>query len=458
MGLYTRQGVKLLNPGVTLTEAIIEALSQSKWGTLYLAGSASDLMDDRILLAARQASEGEIAVADLVTAGGILAVEAGQYVEPHHADAYALGAFQGPQTREDRRQRAQRMKIADFQVAELEAQWKRIPLRIPSDPMANENADADSALPMPALAEVGSWRHERVLRFRRVFARILSGVRTEIGEMLLLVDELVRLRMAHPTTYPQIAMLHRSGVESLPDHCFLTGALSVAIAARMQWSVDHVRLAGLAGMLADVGMGLVPLELRQSSRPLTEIEINRVRRHPAFSVTLLETVEGLPEEVRLAAYQHHERENGSGYPSAAKSAAIYDLARVVAVADTFIAATAARKYKAPRRPYDAVEELIMLSSSRVFDRKVVRALVESIGLFPIGGYVQMSSGSTGLVIGVHADKIDRPIVQMLPTSGSAGADRSIADLTKFQPWELHVIQAVDAPTMVGLTPLRRTAG
>lgn len=457
MGLYTRQGVKLLNPGIVLTEPILEAISQSKWGTLYLASSASDLVGDQMLLAARQAPEGEIATADLVTAGGILAVEAGQYVESHHADAYALGAFQGPQTREDRRQRAQRMKIADFQVAELEAQWKRIPLRVAPDPLTSESRRPESQPGMPTPDQVGAWRHERVLRFRRVFARILSGVRTEVGELLLLVDELVRLRLANPATFPQTALLDRSASEGLPDHCFATGALSIAIAARLQWSVDHVRLAGLAGMLADVGMGLVPLELRQSSRALTEIEINRVRRHPAFSVVLLEAIEELPEEVRFAAYQHHERENGSGYPSAARTATIYDLARVVAVADTYIAATAARKYKPPRRPYDAVEELIMLSSSHVFDRRIVRALVESIGLFPVGGYVQMSNGSAGLVVGAHVDRIDRPIVQMAPRPGEPAPRKLLVDLTEFKAWELHVIQAVDTPMGLGRAPLFRSA-
>src|SRR5690606_14275059 len=198
---------------------------------------------------------------------------------------------------------------------------------------------------MPEPHEVAAWRAQRRTMFRSVFARILSGVRTELSELLVLVDELVRLWVARPDEFAQIPLLDRGASETLPDHCYATAGVSIAIAGRLGWSIDHMRLAGLAGLLADVGMGMAPEELRSSGRPLSEVELNRVRRHPAYSVVLLESVEGLPEEVRMAAYQHHERENGSGYPAAAKSGAICDLARVVSVADTYVAATAARKYK-----------------------------------------------------------------------------------------------------------------
>ncbi len=470
-GLYTRQGVKLLSPGALLTSEVCEAIANSKWGTLFLASSAQELLEQRVLHEAVQAPLGEGALSDMVTAGGVLAVEAGEVVEPHHADAYALGAFQGPATREDRRQRALRMKIADRHVAQLVDQWDRLPRRIVEDPLADRPLEEEHGNSTDGGAGKSVWpnpdqiiemRAERVAKFRRLFARILSGVRTDVGELLDFVDEMVRLRVRCPRRYPQLALLARPDHDLLPDHCYATASLAVALAARLKWSVDHIRLAGLAGLVADVGMGLVPQELRRSGRALNEIEVNRVRRHPSFSVLLLETVEGLPEDVRLAAYQHHERENASGYPSGARSKAISDLARVVAVADTFVAATATRGFRPARRPYDALEEAIMLASNRVLDRKFVRALVETVGLFPIGGFVQLSNGSPALVVGARADPIDRPIVMVWQRGGgglgSAGRSKLVVDLTDFKPWELHVIQAIDPPSGAGLDPMGSIAG
>jgi len=471
-GLFTRQGVKLLSPGVTLTREVCEAIAKSKWGALFLASSAKELLENNVLHEVRQAPLGEESPADMVTTGGVLAVEAGEVVEAHHAEAYALGAFQGPATREDRRHRALRMKIADQHVAELVDQWDRLARKIEEDPLADRPLEESGGLGGGGGGNVGGWpnsdqvvemRSERMRKFRKVFARILSGVRTDVGELLEFVDEMVRLRSRCPERYPQLALLARPDRDLLPEHCYATASLVVGLAARLKWSVDHVRLAGLAGLVSDIGMGLVPQELRSSGRALSEVEVNRVRRHPAFSVLLLETVEGLPEDVRLAAYQHHERENASGYPSGAKSKAISDLARVVAVADTFVAATATRRFRPARRPYEALEETIMLASNRVLERRFVRALVETVGLFPIGGFVQLSNGSPALVVGARPDPIDRPIVMVgsrdiAAKGGVGGVQKLVVDLADFKPWELHVIQAIDAPMGTGLEPMGSVAG
>lgn len=450
-GVFTRQGVKLLNAGTRVTQALRDSLVNANWGPLYLADFASELSREEGIAEVPQVREGDAAAADLVSRGGVVVVPEGERIEPHHADALGHGAFLGPVTREDRRLRALRIRIADDHVADLSDQWVRVPLQISADPLPPSPA-SPSGEPWPRTAELLRFRAERTARFRKLFARILAGLRVDVGELLELVDELVELRSAHPERFTQIALLGAEGRDYLPDHCYATAGLSVAIATRLNWSAHHVRLAGLAGLVADVGMGLVPQDLRRSGRPLDEIELNRVRRHPSFSVLLLEAVDALPEEVRMAVYQHHERENCSGYPTGAKSERIGDLSRVVAVADCFAAAAATRSYRISKRPYDALEELIMLGASRVLNRRFVRALVESTGLYPVGSYVRLSDGSAAEVVGAHSDCIDRPIVRILRRDAEGRRADLTVDLADFQPWELHVVTAIDTPANLG--PLR----
>lgn len=447
LGLYTRQGVKLLSAGTILTDAMCRMISMSKWGDLYLAASAADLQEGAVLRLVEPLHEGAPASADLVTAGGVLAVEAGQIVERHHAEAYELGAFVGVPEKEDQRLRSVRMKLADQCVADLAGEWKRIPLRIHPAPtpawvVAGENAARQN---WPDESCLTRFRAERVNKFRRVFARILSGLPVAVGEIGLLVSELLQLQRVHPERFTQLALLSPRGEDYLPEHCYAVACLSVAIAARRQWSDEHIRLAGMAGLLADVGMGLVPTELRVSGRPLSEVEINRVRRHPTYSVVMLDTIEGLPEAVRQAAYQHHERENGSGYPCGLRGRAIGDIGRVVAIADAFAAMAARRRYRGAKRPYDAMEEMIMLASAGVFDRRGVRALVESIGLFPVGSHVLLSNNTPAVVVGVQPAQIDRPIVRVVQRSAVGATLGLTVHLADFPRNELWVREPIDPP-------------
>lgn len=438
MALFTRHGVKLLRGGAVLTPSMCEILREFRYGDLYLARAATDLPESPEVLVKNPIGIGRPAPMSIISAGGVLTLQAGEEVESHHLDALALGMRGTLDPIDLKRQWAGWTKMADQNVAERAASWERIPLEVEVGVAPLELSEADRP-GWPTPEGLARFRDERVELFRRMFARILAGLPVKASGLFALVDELIEKLEGYPERYTQIALLAPRRCDYLPDHCYATAVLAVAIAARLRWSRHDVRLAGVSGLLADAGMGLVPREVRSSPKPLNEIEINRVRRHPAFSVVLLEEIDELPESVRRAVYQHHERENGAGYPLRLKSHQIGAMAKVVAVADAYAAATEPRTYRVRKRPYDAMEELIMLGSQRMYDRRCVRALVESTGLFPVGSSVKLSDGRIARVVGAHAGMVDRPIVE-----AATGGCVELLDLTEFSPWELSVIQAVDA--------------
>src|SRR5690606_28994567 len=161
----------------------------------------------------------------------------------------------------------------------------------------------------------------------------------------------------------------------------------------------------------DLGMLLVPERIRTGAQQLTEIDRGRVQRHPVFTLAMLEMVEGVPLIVRVASYQHHERENGSGYPRGARREQGCAYARVLAVADSFAAATEPRSYRKPKLPYIAMEETLRSTATMVFWKPASRALVQAAGLFPVGSYVKLSDSSNAHVIAANAKALDRPTVQ-----------------------------------------------
>jgi HD-GYP domain-containing protein (c-di-GMP phosphodiesterase class II) len=439
--VFSRHGAKLLSAGVTLSAELYETLLGLRKQRLYYARSVDELYHAGVVEDEDPVRAGEVAQRALVTRGGVIALEEGDRAEEHHVDAYDLGAFAGLDPRETRRDRAKRLRMAEQLIAERSHKWERLEHRVEASafPMHLELGGVPGWPDERTLAEL---RAERVDAFRPVFARIVAGVRVELRPLSEMVEELVSRLERHPDRFTQLALLTPRRADYLPDHCYTTAVLSVAIAAHLGWSREDIRIAGLAGLLSDVGMALVPREVRGADRPLDEMEVNRVFRHPTASVALLDIVSGLPEIVKLAAYQHHERENGAGYPQGLRSRAICDVAKVVAVADAFAAATEPRAYRPRKRPYDALEDLVMLGSERMYWRPAVRALTKATGLFPVGSYVRLSSGEVARVLATHPRQIDRPRVSVVGPGGSL-QERCEVDLRSFEPWELSVIQAVD---------------
>jgi len=436
--VFTRHGVKLLAREVTLTEQMCRTLGQFGANELYGAETVAELRRAGVLRTGGGGAWLE----------GVLDVELGESAEAAALDAHDTGALMGLDAKESARLRSQRMKMADDVVADRAERWSRVALAMGRGFECDREPPpgGEGVLSWPDAAALVAWRGVRVAALKRLMVRVLTGVPTPFSEFEALVNELVDLRRAYPDRFVQVGLCAQERLEFLPDHAFTTSALCVAIGRRLGWDLAGVRLAGLAGMLSDVGMGLIPTGVRGSARSLDEIDSNRVRRHPTFSVMLLDSVEGLPDAVTMAAYQHHERMDGSGYPKGLKGRQICDLARVVAVADAFAAGMEPRPYKPNKRPYDALEEVIKMASEQVLDRRVVRALVESTGLFPVGSFVRLSTGDLAEVVGTHAEMIDRPVVTLLRREGRVLRAAQTIDLAAHRPWDLHVILPADPPT------------
>lgn len=127
-----------------------------------------------------------------------------------------------------------------------------------------------------------------------------------------------------------------------------------------------VTLAGLAGMLHDLGKIRLPLSILNNAGELTEEEIAEIRAHPAYGVRIMKDSKAqLPGDIDLVSllsviYEHHENFDGSGYPRGLKGDQIHLLARVTAVCDFFDAVTTKRAY---HEPLSATEALKLMEAS-----------------------------------------------------------------------------------------------
>ncbi len=113
--------------------------------------------------------------------------------------------------------------------------------------------------------------------------------------------------------------------------------------------------------------------LKSGRRRLTDVEWDAIKTHPTEGARIVSEIDGYQPigEIILA---HHERLDGKGYPRGLEGDEIPELARIVAVADTYDVMTARDTYRDPVSSYEAVIELRRISGTQL-DARFVEALV-----------------------------------------------------------------------------------
>lgn len=234
--------------------------------------------------------------------------------------------------------------------------------------------------------------------------------------------------------------------DCLSHQALQTAMLAMALGIELGFDASNVKSLGLIGLVHDWGMMKVPKSIRNTKTPLTPEEFHEVKKHPIYSLELLDRATSIPGIVSLVSYQIHERPNGRGYPRGRSGNAIHQFARVIAVADAYTAMTTARTWRKPLMAYAAVETLVREAGKKAYDPVAVRALLNVLSLFPIGSLVTLSDGSIARVMRRNGKNYTKPIVQRLQLSSGqrvdSGASENILDLTQLS---LSVEQALPTP-------------
>jgi HD-GYP domain-containing protein (c-di-GMP phosphodiesterase class II) len=207
-----------------------------------------------------------------------------------------------------------------------------------------------------------------------------------------------------------------SDEEYLYHHSLNVCLLSINIAAATGYSEKQVIDIGIGAALHDVGMLLVPKEIRLKKGRLTKDEWYEVQKHTVLGLHIIEKVPSLPECAAYIAYQTHERENGQGYPKQRMSRFIHNYSKIVQIADVFESLSSPRQYRAAHIPYRAMEILIKMSRKNLLSNEYIKAFISYMSLFPVGSLVELSDHNTAKV--VHANELHytKPVVSVIKDS------------------------------------------
>ena len=156
-------------------------------------------------------------------------------------------------------------------------------------------------------------------------------------------------------------------------HSARVSAIAEVIARRLGWGASRLAALRLGGLLHDVGKLNVDGAVLDKQGPLNERERMEVCRHPVAGARLIRQFTNLRPALPYILF-HHERWDGTGYPSGRSREQIPSGARILAVADAFDAMTSSRPYR-PALPVKRALAEVREGAGSQFDPVVVRAFL-----------------------------------------------------------------------------------
>jgi HD-GYP domain-containing protein (c-di-GMP phosphodiesterase class II) len=191
-----------------------------------------------------------------------------------------------------------------------------------------------------------------------------------------------------------------------------TSILMITFGRFLQFPKDRLEVLGLAGMLLDVGKTKLPDSILKKQDMLSPGEYEDVKAHVMHSVELVRSATDLPHGVDQVILEHHERQDGSGYPRGLKGAAISIDGAIAALVDSFSALTSSRPYAEQASPSNALSLMHKLRG-KLFHEALVEQFIQCIGIYPVGGAVELNTGEVAIVIAQNLVRRLQPRVMVI---------------------------------------------
>ncbi|HEU5305108.1 MAG TPA: HD domain-containing phosphohydrolase [Gemmatimonadales bacterium] len=248
---------------------------------------------------------------------------------------------------------------------------------------------------------------------------VIAGVRLGRGTRLKRVKRAVQL-VVDQLLNNEMSMVGMTTVRDYDEYTFTHSVnvciFSVALGKKLGFSKVQLYDLGMTALLHDVGKARVPPEILNKAGGLDEREWKIIQQHPwhgALTLFGMRAYEEIPYHAILVAHEHHMKVDLTGYPKCIRPRTLGIFSRIVSVADAFDAATTRRVYQSVPIEPDQVLREMWESPKRGHDRVVVKALINLLGVYPVGTCVILDTFEVAVVTGPSADaQLNRPMVRI----------------------------------------------
>jgi putative nucleotidyltransferase with HDIG domain len=287
-----------------------------------------------------------------------------------------------------------------------------------------------------------------------IWAATKAGDQPNPAEARGIIDSLSRLVYQDRTSLLALTTLKRHDNYTF-THMVNVAALSMAMARSLDLEGPMLREFGFAALMHDIGKVYTPLEILEKPGKLTDEEFTIMKRHVVDGAHVLRRTPETPALAPVVAFEHHLRQDLSGYPENVGARTLNLCTMVVSVCDVFDALRSNRVYRAGLAT-DRIKHIMGQQDSTAFNKTLLRRFVNLMGLFPIGTLVRLNTEELAVVTQTHPDDPFRPQVKLLTDGKGEKLETPLLTNT----WDRDsrggfaraVVEAVDGP-QVGIDPL-----
>jgi len=244
-----------------------------------------------------------------------------------------------------------------------------------------------------------------------ILENVKEGKNLDMEQVRGVVEPILDSIIRNSEAYMWLSMMQKKNSYTY-SHSVDNCALAIAFGRYMGLPKKDLRTLAVGLLLMDTGNMRVPDVILNKEGRLTEPEYKIVKKHVGHSVEILSETKGMNEDIINIAMTHHERFDGSGYPSGLVGNQVPVYGRMAAIIDCYDAMTSDRPFSVAKSPYSALQNIYNWRGS-AFQPELVEQFLQCMGVYPTGSVIEMSNGQVGIVLAQNATQRMRPRVMLL---------------------------------------------
>jgi HD-GYP domain-containing protein (c-di-GMP phosphodiesterase class II) len=251
---------------------------------------------------------------------------------------------------------------------------------------------------------------ESVSQIESIFRNIRSTSIVPIFEIRQLIVPVIREATTHPRLFDLLSKLQAQD-DYTYRHNISVGVIACLLGKWLGLNESELSILTIGATLHDVGKMKIPQEIINKKGRLTAAEYQTMQKHTIFGYQLIKNSAGISHRSALIALQHHEREDGSGYPFRLTGKQIDPRSKIVSVADVFHAMTSRRPYKEAFPLYIILKRMYQGTLGE-FDMNILKLFTEKMMNTLVGSEVQLTDGNVAKIVMLNPLDITKPLVQI----------------------------------------------
>ncbi|MHC1790237.1 HD-GYP domain-containing protein [Solidesulfovibrio sp.] len=250
------------------------------------------------------------------------------------------------------------------------------------------------------IAQTKALYRETLHRMPSVMKNIVAGSKSALDETVGMVSDIASGFLNDSDSIVHL-MDNQSGEDGLVGHSLNVTVLALMTGKSAKLSPDEMNLLGLGAFLHDIGKSKIEKKVLKKLTPFTKAEQELLKLHPSYGLDIVGKLSNFPVQASKIIHQHHEHNNGAGYPLGLKGGAISKLSMITIIANIYDTLCNPIDPTKALLPYHALS-LIFTKYKCFVDSQLFTYFVRSVGIYPPGSVVQLSNDAIGMVISVNS--------------------------------------------------------